>query len=654
MMVLFIKIIIIKIHTICCLYGFSITPIIYEKNQFPISYSIIDSYSISVKYKKNESIKNLTLRITKKSSNDFEKARSIYRWITKNITYDVDSYFNQNISHELVDPSNVLKTKQSVCSGYANLFYEMARSVGIKSEVVTGFAKGYGFQPGDTIDDSNHAWNAVKLNNNWYLIDCTWGAGNIGKNKKFNRSYVDFYFLTNPEYLIYSHFPDNARWQLLSTKFSKSQFSELPYVKPKFFTNHIKFIGNHKIKYEIKNDLKIGFKINPKIKIMSKLTSKDDLEIEGAVFMEPQGDKKNFFVRPPESGEYIFSIFVEDNANIGKYNTCVSYLIKTDENYLNNNGYVKLWYDFLERYDIKFNTPHQFKYSIKEDLVLHYDINPKTELLFSLKKETTNENIDGALYVERSGRSTRLSVRPSEAGVFRLNMFAKKIKNKEKFDGCAEYQIIVPNNYKKNNGFVKLWDENIEKYQVRFKDIHDYSHTIKDRIDLEYLSPDNLLYTANLTDKSGTKFSRNVFFQKTQSGTSLFLSSPDNDEYKLIVFAKFKSQKTKYKSIAEYKIYGSNKSDPFPLQYSSYGEFDARLIEPMVGNLYKNKSYDFILEINETPEISLIQNGKWTNFSKDKNIYSIKNLNIGSGDIQIAAKNKGSSRFTTILEYNVF
>ncbi|MBI90205.1 MAG: hypothetical protein CMG60_08975 [Candidatus Marinimicrobia bacterium] len=644
---------IIKILALSVASGNENPSIIYEEYQHPIRYTKIDKHALSIKDYKNESIKNLTKRLTQNTKNDFEKARSIYRWITKNISYDVDSYFNDSIDPERVQPRNVLRSKLSVCSGYANLFNEMVSSVGIKSEVVSGFAKGYGFEPGDKIGESNHAWNAIEIDKNWYLVDCTWGSGNIGLDKKFNRKYVDFYFLTPPEHLIYSHFPDNSRWQLIKNQMSKIDFSNLPYVKPRFFISRFDFIGAPMMEYEIENDFKIEYRIDPKIKIMSQLINKNGIEQEGCTYIKRKDSKVSILVRPPSSGDYTLNLFSEDNIKKGKYSSCVQHLIKANENYSNGDGFVKLWHNYIDSYGINFESPHNFKYTVNKDLILDYDINPNTQVLFTLKNKNSGENVNGSLFVKRKGRSTQLNLRPQGSGIYSLNMFAKGSSKQEKYDGCAEYIIVVPDNYERTNGFVKLWGENIKKYKISFKDVHDYNYTVNENIMLEYFYPGDLVFTANLSDSRGRKYPGNVFFQKSNSGTSLYISSPNNNEFDLIVFAKEKAQKTKYKSIAEYKISGSNTSDPFPLQFSAYGELSAHLFSPMEGNLLRDNVYNFSLEIQGISKLSLIQNGKWTDFMKNGDRFIINNLKLDSGAVQIAAKNKKSNKYTTILEYTV-
>ena len=84
------------------------------------------------------------------------------------------------------------------------------------------------------MNESNHEYNAVKLNNQWYPIDSTWGAGHL-KNKKFVKSYNEFYFMSNPELLITTHFPIEDKWQLTKRKYTLEEFLKWPGVESYFY-----------------------------------------------------------------------------------------------------------------------------------------------------------------------------------------------------------------------------------------------------------------------------------------------------------------------------------------------------------------------------------------------------------------------------------
>ena len=65
-----------------------------------------------------------------------------------------------------------------------------SRSAGLEVETISGVSKGAGYEPGMFTknpynnDDCAHAWNKVKIDGTWFLMDATWSAGAVGEFKK--------------------------------------------------------------------------------------------------------------------------------------------------------------------------------------------------------------------------------------------------------------------------------------------------------------------------------------------------------------------------------------------------------------------------------------------------------------------------------------
>jgi len=55
----------------------------------------------------------------------------------------------------------------------------------LKCQFILGYAKGFGYEKGRGFKEPDHAWLAVSIEEIWYLIDPTWGAGYINNNKEF-------------------------------------------------------------------------------------------------------------------------------------------------------------------------------------------------------------------------------------------------------------------------------------------------------------------------------------------------------------------------------------------------------------------------------------------------------------------------------------
>lgn len=222
---------------------------------FSQSYQSIDSL-VDTYPNKFKSIENFADRIRSDFSTDLEKTRAAYYWLANNITYDYKSLRKKNKNKKIRSKSKTdyetklyeykrkiakktLRKKLAVCEGYAQLFNYTLTELGIISVVVSGYAKTLTNEIGRNRRNSNHAWNAVKINKKWYLIDVTWSTGNSIYNKEFF-NFSDTFFMINPEKLILSHFPDDNQWQLLEEPVSRINYFNFPVVYEAYHKSGLK------------------------------------------------------------------------------------------------------------------------------------------------------------------------------------------------------------------------------------------------------------------------------------------------------------------------------------------------------------------------------------------------------------------------------
>ncbi|TNN51997.1 Kyphoscoliosis peptidase [Liparis tanakae] len=93
---------------------------------------------------------------------------------------------------------------------------------------------------------SDHLWNAVLLGGHWFLLDACWGAGRVDvQRESFVKRFDDFYFLTDPEEFVESHFPDEERWQLLEAPVPLEEFERRVFKTSAFFTLGLRLIQPH-------------------------------------------------------------------------------------------------------------------------------------------------------------------------------------------------------------------------------------------------------------------------------------------------------------------------------------------------------------------------------------------------------------------------
>ncbi|MDO1451565.1 transglutaminase domain-containing protein [Rhodocytophaga aerolata] len=158
------------------------------------------------------------------AQNKKETVELFFYWIAHHIAYDVEMYQSRNFSDVTV--VSALEKRKIICQGYAELFATLCEDVDINCEVIRGYGKGFSYT-GKKERDTNHAWNAVKIDNQWYLLDVTWGSGHavMEENQmKYVQELNLRYLFTKPEKFVLNHLPQDAKWQLLSKLVSEEQF----------------------------------------------------------------------------------------------------------------------------------------------------------------------------------------------------------------------------------------------------------------------------------------------------------------------------------------------------------------------------------------------------------------------------------------------
>jgi len=191
-------------------------------------FGYVDAHVDSLEMSDTMDVLQRTLHLTAPFSQDLEKVRAIYRYITTTISYDDEAYRN---GHRRINRSeqDILSRGKAVCWGYAELMRLMCENIEIACVTVTGYAKDAPV-PISAYEKANHAWNAVRLGQEWKLIDATWGSGALKGVTPFTEVDDINYFLAGPELLIHSHFPLMKMWQLLRCPVSYEDF--LAYTFP--------------------------------------------------------------------------------------------------------------------------------------------------------------------------------------------------------------------------------------------------------------------------------------------------------------------------------------------------------------------------------------------------------------------------------------
>ncbi|MCP4443558.1 MAG: hypothetical protein GY810_32040 [Aureispira sp.] len=197
-----------------------------ERNQF----QAIDDYAFQVPKNKYESVADLADYLSQGASTELEKARIAFSWIANNIKYDDDGFNSEDYGD--LSPENVLKTNVAVCSGFSTLYEELCKELGLEAKSISGYSKGYSYTRGEVFDETTHAWNAVKVDGKWKLLDPTWGsssAQNVNGKAVSTSKFKPYWFDTDPYEFLFKHLPEDSEDQFIPDPLSKEEYEQIDF-----------------------------------------------------------------------------------------------------------------------------------------------------------------------------------------------------------------------------------------------------------------------------------------------------------------------------------------------------------------------------------------------------------------------------------------
>lgn len=203
--------------------------------------------------------KDVATYIASKVSDPFMRVKALHDFVADRTAYDVAAL--KSIEARRPRPSQDAKTvfrdKKGVCEGYARLLAEMGKHTGDEIVYVVGVSRA-GAERGSGV---GHAWNGVKIEGSWYLIDATWNAGHVNGDT-FTKKYKSDYLLTPPELFGINHLPDDPVWQLRKKPITRGEFIRQPAMSPKFYINGHAFVDKIRSQIDVKKTFTLKIK-NP-------------------------------------------------------------------------------------------------------------------------------------------------------------------------------------------------------------------------------------------------------------------------------------------------------------------------------------------------------------------------------------------------------
>jgi hypothetical protein len=238
---------------------------------------------------------------------EFHQVKILHDWVADNIAYDVESY----LSGARVESAweNTLRRRKGVCHGYAVLLAEMCRLAGIPCEKVSGYGRGYRFGIGrvESVSQVNHAWNAVKIGGQWYLVDVTWDAGHVHE-RSFEKAYGTTYLFPEPQQFLYTHFPTDPQWQLLDPARTAQQFVGLPYLRGRFFEHGMRLATGLKRVTRVGESVQFALEVPDDVAVLAKLKSEDGAGLLRRTLLQREAGRCKVLVTFPTAGRW--SVYV--------------------------------------------------------------------------------------------------------------------------------------------------------------------------------------------------------------------------------------------------------------------------------------------------------------------------------------------------------
>ncbi|VDI40278.1 Hypothetical predicted protein [Mytilus galloprovincialis] len=314
---------------------------------------------------------------------------------------------------------------------------EVIIALGITCKKISGYAKGYGHNLGEIItfsQDTDNAWNAVRLEGVWRFIETTWGAGYVDKNQEFIKKFNNFYFLTSPENFIYDHFPyfnsnieESKQWQLLEKPITIEEYAKK--IKPSKEARQygVKFSHPYVIIDNSPCTIIVESSAHPFQNCWFDFyNDKGSKCTDAAIMLCADSKECKTTVRPQSRGKYTLCLHAtikDENTTLAEY---IIYCGTAESNwkpYPNNDGFYGPKLSFTERGFESFCVNPS--YTCKDGKFhLRLKTTSTPEVLVQLHDA---ENVDHKenLIVEQNDTSINIRSRLLNKGYYKLELFSK-------------------------------------------------------------------------------------------------------------------------------------------------------------------------------------------------------------------------------------
>lgn len=193
-------------------------------------YADADRIGLAVPGAKGITTADVAAYVNKYCKTDAEKVRAIYAWVISHISYSKDSiqYFATDEDRDKL-VTTAMRRRKGTCENFAAILNDICKKAGLHSYAIEGYTRQV-----DGIDNASHAWDAIMINNEWYLFDPTWDA----VQSNFSLPISTAYFMIRPADFIRNHIPFDPMLQFLEHPLTFKEFNNASAAKGREYFNY--------------------------------------------------------------------------------------------------------------------------------------------------------------------------------------------------------------------------------------------------------------------------------------------------------------------------------------------------------------------------------------------------------------------------------
>ena len=159
---------------------------------------------------------------------------------------------------------NVYTSGFGTSYGISNLFKTIGNHLQLNIDLISGKVRTNTRNGLYLVNITDFVWNYIEINGTVYLIDASFARGYC-IDKKLYSLYSIIYFGAKPEIFIYSHFPDDNKWQLLNKSVSYDEFETKAVLSDYFYEIGFRTISPDNATINGEDNIKITLEYNKNI-----------------------------------------------------------------------------------------------------------------------------------------------------------------------------------------------------------------------------------------------------------------------------------------------------------------------------------------------------------------------------------------------------